>query len=166
MSIGSSSDPAPIWMMPRSRPLVTKMTESGKARLAAISPDGKYLLHVLDEKGQQSLWLRNVPTNSNTQVMPPEPVRYQGVRFSPDGNYLYFVRGEPGQALRNLYRAPVLGGAPQRLVADVDSNITFSPDGRTFAYEVSNNPELGKLPLPRSRQYHRPRQQPLRTRRI
>ncbi len=126
---------------------VTKMTETGKARLAAISPDGKYLLHVLDEKGQQSLWLRNVPTNSNTQVMPPEPVRYQGVRFSPDGNYLYFVRGEPGQALRNLYRAPVLGGAPQRLVTDVDSNITFSPDGRTFAYEVSNNPELGKFRL-------------------
>ena len=69
---------------------VDKVTETGKAKLVAISPDGKYILNVVEDKGQQSLWLRNVPTNSNTQVMPPEAVQYLGVRFSPDGNYLYF----------------------------------------------------------------------------
>ena len=126
---------------------VNKITETGKARKVAISPDGKYILNVLEENGQQSLWLRNVPTNSNTQVMSPEPLRYIGVRFSPDGNYLYFVRGEMGQALHYLYRAPVLGGTPQKLVTDVDSNITFSPDGRSLAYVVQNNPELGKFRL-------------------
>jgi Tol biopolymer transport system component len=78
--------------------------------------------------------------------MPLEPVEYVGVRFSPDGNYLYFVRGEPGQWLKSLYRAPVLG-TPQKLVTDVDMNITFSPDGRSLAYTVLNNPELGKFRL-------------------
>jgi eukaryotic-like serine/threonine-protein kinase len=126
---------------------VNKITETGKAKFVAISPDGKYILNVVDEKGQQSLWLRNVPTDSNTQVMPPEPVQYVGVRFSPDGNYLYFVRGEPGQALKFLYRAPVLGGTPQKLVTDIDTNITFSPDGRSLVYFVNNNPELGKFRL-------------------
>jgi eukaryotic-like serine/threonine-protein kinase len=126
---------------------VHKITETGKARLVAISPDGKYILSVVDDKGQQSLWLRNVPTNSNAQVMPPEPVQYLGVQFSPDGNYLYFVRGEPGQALRFLYRAPVLGGTPQKLVTDVDTNVSFSPDGHILAYVVNNNPELGKFRL-------------------
>jgi eukaryotic-like serine/threonine-protein kinase len=126
---------------------VNKVTETGKARLVAISLDGKYILSVVDDKGQQSLWLRNVPTNSNTQVMPPEAVQYLGVRFSPDGDYLYFVRGEPGQALKLLYRAPVLGGTPQKLVTDVDTNITFSPDGHSLAYSVMNNPELGKFRL-------------------
>jgi len=137
----------------RSRPVpfqnfsVNKVTETGKVRRVAISPDGKYILSVVDDKGQQSLWLRNVPTNSNTQVMPPESVQYMGVRFYPDGNYLYFVRGEPGEALKLLYRAPVLGGTPQKLVTDVDTNITFSPDGRSLAYVVMNNPALGKLRL-------------------
>ena len=126
---------------------VNKITETGKAKLVAISPDGKYILNVADDKGQESLWLRNVPTNSNTQVMPPEPVQYFGVRFSPDGNYLYFVRGEPGQPLKYLYRAPVLGGTPQKLVTEVDTNITFSPDGSSLAYVVQNNPELGKFRL-------------------
>jgi len=126
---------------------VNKITETGKVRFVAISPDGKYILSVVDDKGQQSLWLRNVPTNSNTQVMPPEPSQYRGVRFSPDGNYLYFVRAEMGQTINYLYRAPVLGGTPQKLATDVDSNITFSPDGRSLAYSVSNNPELGKFRL-------------------
>jgi serine/threonine protein kinase len=124
---------------------VNKATETGKARRVAISPDGKYILNVVDDKGLNSLWLRNIPTNSDTQVMPPEPVQYLGLRFSPDGNYLYFVRGEPGQALKFLYRAPILGGAPQKLITDVDSNVTFSPDGRSLAYTVQNNPELGKF---------------------
>jgi eukaryotic-like serine/threonine-protein kinase len=137
----------------RSRPVpfqnfsVNKITETGKAKLVAISPDGKYILNVVDDKGQQSLWLRNVPTNSNTQVMPPEPLQYLGLRFSPDGNYLYFVRGEQGQPVKSLYRAPVLGGTPQKLVTDVDTNITFSPDGRNLAYSVNNNPEIGKFRL-------------------
>jgi serine/threonine protein kinase/sugar lactone lactonase YvrE len=126
---------------------VNKITETGRATLVAISPDGKYILNVVDDKGQQSLWLRNVPTNSNTQVMPPEPLEYLGLRFSFDGNYLYFVRGEMGQTLKYLYRAPVLGGTPQKLVTDVDTNITFSPDGRSLAYGVQNNPELGKFRL-------------------
>ena len=126
---------------------VSKVTETGKVKLVAVSPDGKYILSVVDDKGQQSLWLRNVPTNSNTQVMPPEAVQYQGVRFSPDGNYLYFARGEPGEVLKLLYRAPVLGGTPQKLVTDVDTNITFSPDGRSLAYAVMNSPALGKLRL-------------------
>jgi eukaryotic-like serine/threonine-protein kinase len=126
---------------------INKVTESGNVRFVAISPDGKYILSVVDDKGRQSLWLRNVPTNSNTQVIPPEPLQYAGLRFSPDGNYLYFVRGEPGQPLKYLYRAPVLGGTPQKLVTDVDTNIAFSPDGRNLAYVVMNNPELGKFRL-------------------
>jgi serine/threonine protein kinase/Tol biopolymer transport system component len=124
---------------------VSKVTETGKATLVAISPDGKYLLHVMADNGQQSLWLRNVPTNSNTQVVAPGPVVYLGVRFSPDGNYLYFVRSEAGNsALKYLYRAPVLGGTPQKLVTDIDSSISFSPDGTKFVYLLGNNPKVGE----------------------
>jgi serine/threonine protein kinase len=124
---------------------ITKVTDTGKAALVAISPDGKYILNVVRDAGQESLWLRNLPTNSDTQVIPPAEVNYTFLRFSPDGNYLYFIRSEPGSTeLEYLYRAPVLGGTPQKLVTDIDSNVTFSPDGRQIAYFRFNNPEAGK----------------------
>jgi len=124
---------------------VSRATTSGKATLVAISPDEKYLLHVMEDGGQQSLWLQNIPTNSNTQVVAPAPVEYQGLCFSRDGNYLYFVRLEPGShSLKYLYRAPVLGGTPEKLVTDIDSNVSFSPDGKRFAYVLGNNPDVGK----------------------
>ncbi len=128
---------------------VTKLTEEGNAAEVAISPDGKYILSLMrDRNGLVSLWLRNVPTNSNTQVQPPADVSYNGLRFSPDGNYLYFVRSDPGNTeLKYLYRAPLLGGTPEKLAADVDSNITFSPDGRKIAFMRYDNPEPGKYRL-------------------
>jgi serine/threonine protein kinase len=124
---------------------IQKVTDTGKAALVAISPDGKYILYVVDDGGQQGLWLRNLPTNSDTEVVKPADVEYSSLRFSPDGNYLYFSRSEPGsRELKFLYRAPVFGGTPQKLVTDIDSPITFSPDGKQFAFFRFNNPEAGK----------------------
>ena len=132
---------------------VTKVTDTGDAMYATISPDGKYILSLVrakSDKGLASLWLRNVPTNSMTQVQPPADVWYgqNPLSFSPDGNYLYFVRSDPGtSALKFLYRAPLLGGAPEKLAADVDSGVTFSPDGRKVAFVRYDNPEQGKYRL-------------------
>jgi eukaryotic-like serine/threonine-protein kinase len=129
---------------------VTKVTEEGNVAFAKVSPDGKYILSLVHDKGLASLWLRNVPTNSVTQVQPPADVYYQqyGLTFSPDGNYFYFVRSDPGTPLLAfLYRAPLLGGTPEKLAADVDSNVTLSPDGRKLAFLRSDNPEQGKYRL-------------------
>jgi Tol biopolymer transport system component/predicted Ser/Thr protein kinase len=114
---------------------MSKLTDSGKAFLAAISPDGKYVVHVVDDAGQQSLWMRHVPTNSVTQIVPAAETNYAGLAFSPDGNYLYCVRREKDHPdLGLLYQIPVLGGTPRLLVTDVDSGISFSPDGSRFVF--------------------------------
>ena len=128
---------------------VSKITDTGDAVMSAISPDGQYILTLTRNKaGQASLWLRNVPTNSNVQVQPPADVYFSGLRFSPDGNYFYFVRSDPGNPeLKFLYRAPLLGGVPQKLAEDVDSNVTISPDGKQLAFIRYDNPEPGKYRL-------------------
>ncbi|MGC2772648.1 MAG: hypothetical protein WA232_13165, partial [Candidatus Sulfotelmatobacter sp.] len=124
---------------------VTQVTNSGKAALAAISPDGKYILSVLDDNGQQSLWLRNVPTASDTQIIAPSPATYRSLTFSPDGNYIYFRKAQNAvNSDYNLYRAPVLGGNPQTVVHDIDSDIALSPDGKRMVYIRANDPEIGK----------------------
>jgi eukaryotic-like serine/threonine-protein kinase len=125
---------------------MTQITNTGKAELAAISPDGKYILNVQNDQGMQSLWLRNVPTGSNTQIIPPAALVYQSLAFSPDGNYVYFRR-QTSLGSFDLYRAPVLGGTPQLIVRDIDSNVSFSPDGRRMTYGRGNDPEVGKYRL-------------------
>jgi eukaryotic-like serine/threonine-protein kinase len=127
---------------------ITQVTNSGKAALAAVSPDGRYILSVMDDNGMQSLWLRNVPTNGDTQIVSPAPVVYASLAFSPDGNSIYFRKA--GTAAGNyfeLYRATVLGGTPQTMVRDIDSDITFSPDAQRIAFMRGNNPEVGKYRL-------------------
>jgi eukaryotic-like serine/threonine-protein kinase len=125
---------------------VSRVTESGKATHAAISPDAKYVLNVISDKGLESLWIRHVQTNSNTQIVPPMRVMYLALRFSPDGNYIYFVRTD-NVDVGYLYRSPVLGGTPREVIRDIDSNITFSPDGQRIAFLRFNNPEIGKYRL-------------------
>jgi serine/threonine protein kinase/Tol biopolymer transport system component len=125
---------------------ITQITNNGKSVAAAISPDGRYLLSVVDDNGKQSLWLRNVPTNSDTQVIAPADAFYQSPAFSPDGNYIYFRKAvDKAHTGYNLLRAPVLGGAPQVIVQNVDSHITFSPDGRRFAFPRGMYPDAGKF---------------------
>jgi eukaryotic-like serine/threonine-protein kinase len=124
---------------------VTQVTHSGKAARAAISPDGRYVLSVMDDKGLQSLWLRNVPTGSDTQVIPPSASQYESLAFSPDGNYIYFRKAQNALGVYfNLYRSPILGGNPQTVVRDIDSDVAFSPDGLRIAYIRVNDPEIGK----------------------
>jgi eukaryotic-like serine/threonine-protein kinase len=114
---------------------IDNLTSNGHVSIATLSPDGRYLLHVRDADGMQSLWLRHIATGSNTQVVAPAETRYQGLTFSPDANYIYFVRRDEAQhTIAVLYSAPMLGGTPRLLVKDVDSQITFSPDGKKFAY--------------------------------
>ena len=127
---------------------ISQITKSGKAGMAAISPDGRYILHVQNDNGLRSLLLRNIPTGSDTQVIAPSAGIYRDLAFSPDGNYVYFRRSANSQATEfNLYRAPVLGGAPKQVVRDIDSDLAFAPDGQRMAYIRANDPEPGKYRL-------------------
>src|SRR6202451_3276888 len=136
--VGAASFGIYSFVAPRKTPAfetfsVNRITETGKASLAAISPDANFILNVQRGNGQQSLWLRNVPPNSNTQIVPPSDDRSKAVSFSRDGNSIFFIKDEKAEkGVYSLYRAPVLGGNPERIVHDIGSNISFSPDRARF----------------------------------
>ncbi|MGC1453458.1 MAG: protein kinase [Candidatus Sulfotelmatobacter sp.] len=114
---------------------IAKLTESGKATLVAISPDGLYVVYVLRDGEQQSLWMRHVATKSDVQVLPPDVVDFKGVTFSPDGNFIYYVRSDKTtQNYSYLYQMPVLGGNPRQLIRDIDAPVGFSPGGTQIVF--------------------------------
>jgi eukaryotic-like serine/threonine-protein kinase len=115
---------------------ITKLTENGKANQVAIAPDGRYIVYVMRDGEKQSLWVRNVATKSDVQVLAPDVVEIPGVSFSPDGDYIYFVRSDKTtENFRYLYQMPVLGGSPRQLIRDIDSAVDFSPDGKQLVFE-------------------------------
>jgi eukaryotic-like serine/threonine-protein kinase len=132
---------------PAARPFdeikLTRLTTNGAAGLASMSLDGRYVAHVSTKGGMQSLWLRQVATTSNVEVVPPANVRYIGVTFSPDGNHIYYATYPRGSFLGSLYQVPVLGGGARLILEDVDTPVAFSPDGRQFAF-TRGAPDEGK----------------------
>ena len=113
---------------------LTRLTNTGKSRVAAISPDGKYVVHVIEDAGKQSLWVRQVTTANNVQIVPPAETTYFGMTFSADGNYVYYVTANKNASQAFLYQVPVLGGTPRKLVEDIDVPVALSPDGSQLAY--------------------------------
>lgn len=113
---------------------MTRLTNTGKSRMASISPDGKYVVHVIEDGGKQSLWVRQVASANNVLIVAPAEVQYFGMTFSPDGNYIYYVAAPKDASKAAAYQVPVLGGIPQKVMADVDAPIAVSPDGSQMAY--------------------------------
>ncbi len=121
---------------------ISQLTTTGNVGPAAISPDGKWLAYVVNEK-QESLWIRQMATSSAIQVVPPSDTIYDdgSLVFSPDGSYLYFVV-HPGI----LKQVPSVGGSPQTILSDVHSPISFSPDAKQFTF-VRNSGKDGASSL-------------------
>jgi len=113
---------------PFSRFKMARLTTSGRANDAAISPDGKFVVHVMDNAGEQSLWLRHISTGSDQEIVPSNKDGFSGLTFSPDGNRIYF------SSSATLYEVPVLGGSAKKLLNNIDTAVTFSPDGKRMAF--------------------------------
>jgi len=117
---------------------IVKLTSTGKAARAAISPDGKYVAHVMEDAGQQSIWVRHIATGSNVQIVPPAEIgdQFRGTRltFSPDGSYVYYYRGAKNDGSGAIYQVPVLGGTSKRLLVGVGFAFTGSSDGKRLAF--------------------------------
>lgn len=114
---------------------ISKLTDNGGAIAGAISPDGRYAAYIKQGE-QQSLWVIQIATGSQAQILPPGPGYFLfRPTFSPDGNYLYYVHTDPQNSTETiLYSVPSLGGTPQRVLADVSTPITFSPDGKQIVF--------------------------------
>src|SRR5712692_4936827 len=117
---------------------VSRLTQDRPVTDVAISPEGHYVTYALREKEGEALWLRQIATGSDVRILPAGP-EFHGLTFSPDGNYIYLVRSDNNDPyFKYLYSMPILGGPVQKLITDVDSPVSLSPDGGRLVYEHGN----------------------------
>jgi serine/threonine protein kinase len=120
--------------------MITPVTSSGNTQISAISSDGKWLAYSQSDAGPSSVWVRQLGTGSMARVVPASAKIITSLTFSPDGNYLYFIERDQNADHSNLNQLPSLGGVPRQILFDVDSPISFSPDGKELAF-VRQSPE-------------------------
>ncbi|MFZ1032771.1 MAG: hypothetical protein WAN72_12315, partial [Candidatus Acidiferrales bacterium] len=114
--------------------VISPLTSTGNIHSATISADGKWVAYVADVKGSHGIWIRQVATGSTAQVEIGSPGEIEGLTFSPDSNYLFFVKRDEAAGVGTVFQVASLGGAPRQIMVDVDSPISFSPDGKRFVF--------------------------------
>ena len=123
---------APILSAPFSS---EKLSTDGKAGYAVISSDGKNVVYLKRSGDRDGVWLRNLESGNNVEIIPPTKDVYGGIALSPDDSILYFSRrpyNADGQV--DIYRVPIFGGIPAKIVTETQGWISVSPDGTKLSF--------------------------------
>lgn len=112
---------------------ITRLTTSGGSKRSAISPDGRYVAHIMAAADGDSLWVRQVAVANDTRIAGPSQSDFVWVTFAPDGNFVYYLALERDKGLPELFRVPLLGGPIVKVLHDI-APPTFSPDGTQVAF--------------------------------
>jgi serine/threonine protein kinase len=110
---------------------------SGDITEIVISPDGKYVAYSVAEAGKHSIHVRELATASDLRVTSVSDSSYTGLSFSPDGTFVYYLENQATTG--TLYRVSKLGGGQRSILENVNTAVTFSPDGSRMAFVRSNN---------------------------
>jgi Tol biopolymer transport system component len=110
-------------------PIIRTLTYSGVDSEPTASPDGKTLAFVSARDGVPRIWLKQLPGGSEASLTTGPDF---SPRLSPDGSEILFAREEKDGTV-SLYRVPVLGGEPRKIVHDALSG-DWSPAGREIAF--------------------------------
>ena len=116
---------------------VSKITASGNVSRVAISPNGAYIVYSARQGTRESLWLKQVGSTREIELVPPAETTYRGLSFTPDGGSIYYVpydKPETPETVGELYRMSALGGPASHVLSDIDSAVAFSPDGKRLCF--------------------------------
>jgi serine/threonine protein kinase/Tol biopolymer transport system component len=126
----------PALQKPFAKVKFTRLTSSGTAWGGAISPDGKYVAYLQASAGKEGLYLKQLTADSDIQILVlAEKIRFWGAPvFSHDGQYLYYETWQPSLSrITSLYRIPVLGGIPRKVIEDLEF-FAISSDSKKIAF--------------------------------
>jgi Tol biopolymer transport system component/tRNA A-37 threonylcarbamoyl transferase component Bud32 len=114
---------------------VWKGADGALLETPAVSPDGGRVAIVLRRSGKRQLHLLS---SDGAELQPiAEGIDVQGTScWSPDGKWI--VTGGSGADGPGLFKIPLEGGPPVRLVAGPALNPVWSPDGSLIVYAGTN----------------------------
>jgi serine/threonine protein kinase/WD40 repeat protein len=132
-----------------------KGSEGGVVAPPAVSPDGSYICFSYRKQGRAALYLMSADGTNQKVLTESFDVR-GGASWSPDGKWVA-VAGNQGEGTR-VFKVPVDGGPPVRLLDTASYYPVWSPDGRfiVYSHQVQGSrmiasaitPDKAPVPLP------------------
>jgi len=119
---------------PPPEPIITRLTNNANVLVGLTSPDGKYIVSIVEENGQQSIWVRLSTSGSEKQIAPPNSSELWGLAFSPDSSFVYYNATTKQDGVSALYQVPIIGGTARKIREGLNSPVSFAPDGLRFAF--------------------------------
>ncbi len=111
---------------------IVNLTSGEDVDFATISPNGTYFVYASPDGDRSRLWLQQTGQATRREIIEPIAGTIFGTTFTPDSQSIYFLIDVKGQY--TLYRVPALGGVHTKLIADVASPVSFSPDGKRMVF--------------------------------
>jgi DNA-binding winged helix-turn-helix (wHTH) protein/Tol biopolymer transport system component len=122
-----------------SQPKFKRLTNSGKITNVTVVPNGKSIVFSQTDGVGESLWLRQIDSGDQAQILAAQDVEFVGLTVSPDSQHIYYSVFSDNSAVLTLSRVAIDGGEPEQINGiDTDASVSFSPDGRRFAYTESH----------------------------
>jgi Tol biopolymer transport system component/tRNA A-37 threonylcarbamoyl transferase component Bud32 len=113
---------------------VWKATQGAVVAAPAVSPDGRTVCFPVQRGDRWTLHCTSADGTGGRTLADALDVR-GAASFSPDGKWLA-VAAKMGAGMR-LFKVPIEGGDPVRLVDSVSSNPVWSPDGAFILYSAT-----------------------------
>ena len=101
----------------------------------AVSANGRQVAFVLRRNGKLRLQME-MSDGTELQAIAPDLDVQGAASWSPDGKWI--VTGGTDAKGAGLFKIPVAGGAPVRVVSGLALNPVWSPDGALIAYAAAN----------------------------
>ena len=116
---------------------IQPLTLDGRARLGAISPDGRFLVY--QAYGDWGIRVRQIAAATDVPVVAAKRFsRTSSLTVTPDSDFVDVVAVTGTERLPDLWRIPLLGGERRLMFRGVVSAIGWSRDGRTMAFVRSH----------------------------
>jgi DNA-binding winged helix-turn-helix (wHTH) protein/Tol biopolymer transport system component len=121
---------------------VLRLTNGIELLAATVSPDGQYFVY-LESGPEYRMWLQQTGYSSRVEIIPASEKALCCTAFSPDAEYVYYLAADPPGDAKSLFRVPKLGGAAARILTNISSAVSFSPDGREIVYSRYDKTKSG-----------------------
>ena len=102
----------------------------------AISGDGRYLAYPIYSSGSASIWVRQIATGSEVQVVPPRKAGLGRPSLLAERGLSSSTSSASPDAgpVTTLERVPTLGGPSRRLASDVGYGFSLTRDGKSICF--------------------------------